>query len=134
VPALTQPDAPRWRLIAILLLAGIALRILHADEFGSDVLAVTRSAIRYVSMGENPYGHGYLDSRPPGAPFAYGPLALLWYAAMPRDFAGTLFTGWWATVAYWAAVLPIAAWHVDAWHREVIVAAEPVRRELPDAR
>ena len=29
--------------------------------------------------GGNPYGHGFVESVPPGAPFAYGPLALLWY-------------------------------------------------------
>ena len=29
--------------------------------------------------GGNPYGHGFAESVPPGAPFAYGPLALLWY-------------------------------------------------------
>jgi hypothetical protein len=29
--------------------------------------------------GGNPYGHGYEASFPPGAPFAYGPLALFWY-------------------------------------------------------
>jgi hypothetical protein len=35
--------------------------------------------------GGNPYGHGYPESRPPGAPFAYGPLALLWYLPSRTD-------------------------------------------------
>ena len=72
LPVITEPDLTRRRLVVVLLFAGIALRLLHGREIGSDVLSVTRSAIDYVVMGENPYGHGYLTSKPPGAPFAYG--------------------------------------------------------------
>jgi hypothetical protein len=85
LPAVAPLEVPRWRLIGLLLVAGVALRLLHGNEPGSDVLAVTQSAISYATHGENPYGHGYLTSRPPGAPFAYGPLALLWYAVTPRN-------------------------------------------------
>ena len=45
----------------------------------SDVLTVTEAAVREVLAGGNPYGHGFEESFPPGAPFAYGPLPLLWY-------------------------------------------------------
>ena len=44
------------------------------------MLDVTGAAIRHMLEGQNPYGIGYTVSRPPGAPYAYGPLALLWYA------------------------------------------------------
>ena len=40
---------------------------------------VTQAAIRTMLDGSNPYGVGIRQSIPPGAPFAYGPLALLWY-------------------------------------------------------
>ena len=39
--------------------------------------------------GANPYGIGYAQSVPPGAPFAYGPVALLWYLPAATD-AGRL--------------------------------------------
>lgn len=81
---IANSDLLRRCLIAALLLVGVALRILHDGEMGSDVLVVTQSAIDDVIRGENPYGHGYPTSRPPGAPFAYGPLALVWYAITPR--------------------------------------------------
>jgi hypothetical protein len=72
----------RWRLsaaaIVVLVLIGVALRVAPATGY-SDVLTVTEAAIREMLGGGNPYGHGYEVSVPPGAPFAYGPLALLWY-------------------------------------------------------
>ena len=66
--------------IAVLLVIGVALRGAVMQHSGSDVLDVTGAAIRQVLAGGNPYGVGYEVSRPPGAPFPYGPLALLWYA------------------------------------------------------
>ena len=79
-------ELPSRRLIVVLLLAaGIALRLLHGDERGSDVIATTHAAIDLALACDNPYGHGYAISRPPGAPFAYGPLALVWYALMPQN-------------------------------------------------
>ena len=57
------------------------------EQVGSDVLDVTAAAIDRVVAGLNPYGVGYEESRPPGAPYPYGPLALLWYmpvAHLPR--------------------------------------------------
>ena len=43
------------------------------------MLVVSEAATREMLAGGNPYGQGYSESLPPGAPFAYGPLALLWY-------------------------------------------------------
>ncbi|HEY7599898.1 MAG TPA: hypothetical protein VH741_08225 [Candidatus Limnocylindrales bacterium] len=64
--------------VIALLAAGYDLRLDFARA-GSDVLAVTRAAIDVMLAGGNPYGVGYPVSTPPGAPFPYGPLALLWY-------------------------------------------------------
>lgn len=78
----------RWRLsggaIVVLLLVGIALRSVPSSGF-SDVLTVTEAAAREMLAGGNPYGHGFEASIPPGAPFAYGPLALLWYLPSLAD-------------------------------------------------
>lgn len=72
----------RWRLgplvILVLLVVGVALRLAPATGF-SDVLVVSQAASRELLAGGSPYGHGFVESVPPGAPFAYGPLALLWY-------------------------------------------------------
>jgi hypothetical protein len=82
VVAITLAISLRWRVagsaVVVLLLVGMALRMAPASGF-SDVLVVTEAAIREMLAGGNPYGHGYAESLPPGAPFAYGPLALLWY-------------------------------------------------------
>ena len=73
----------RWHIeaaaIAVLVLVGLVLRLGTIDRVESDVLDVTTAAIHRVLTGGNPYGVGYEASRPPGAPFPYGPLALLWY-------------------------------------------------------
>jgi hypothetical protein len=82
VVAITLAISLRWRVagaaVVVLLVVGVALRMAPASGF-SDVLVVTEAAIREMLAGGNPYGHGYAESVPPGAPFAYGPLALLWY-------------------------------------------------------
>ena len=39
----------------------------------------SQAAVRWSSAGGNPYGIGYPESFPPGAPYAYGPIALAWY-------------------------------------------------------
>jgi hypothetical protein len=67
-----------WPTVIVLAAIGIALRLQPPTGF-SDVLVVTEAAIREVLAGGNPYGHGFEASVPPGAPYAYGPLALLWY-------------------------------------------------------
>ena len=81
--------ATQWRVaplaIAVLLVVGVGLRTAIETHFGSDVIDVVASAIRHVELGENPYGVGYTASRPEGAPYAYGPLALLWYGPLQND-------------------------------------------------
>jgi hypothetical protein len=82
VVAVTLAISLRWRVaggaIVVLLIVGLALRAVPSSGY-SDVLTVTEAATREMLAGGNPYGHGYEASFPPGAPFAYGPLALLWY-------------------------------------------------------
>jgi hypothetical protein len=72
--------------VVLLFLVGAQMRFAFIGVGFSDVLSVTDLAITEALAGGNPYGHGYPNSTPPGAPFAYGPLALLWYlpAADPR--------------------------------------------------
>lgn len=73
--------------LLILLIGALATRYAIRSRVGSDVLDVTTAAIDRVLDGLNPYGVGYEQSRPPGSPFPYGPLAILWYvpvAQLPR--------------------------------------------------
>jgi hypothetical protein len=65
--------------LVLLVVGGICVRLAIIDKVGSDVLTVTEAAIRRMLAAENPYGIGYNESSPPGAPFPYGPIALLWY-------------------------------------------------------
>jgi hypothetical protein len=69
---------------------------------GSDVMDVTAAAIGQVLSGGNPYGIGYAASRPAGAPFPYGPLALLWYAPVRAD-------GWMLELVVSCVVLTLLA-------------------------
>jgi hypothetical protein len=59
-------------------IGGVWLRLLSIGPIEtSDQLTVSRAALNLVLAGGNPYGHGYAESVPPGAPFPYGPLGLL---------------------------------------------------------
>jgi hypothetical protein len=82
VVAATLAASLRWRIggvaVVVLLAVGVALRLSPATG-SSDVLLTTEAAIREMLAGGSPYGHGFAESIPPGAPFAYGPVALLWY-------------------------------------------------------
>ena len=62
-----------------LVVGGVWLRVVFAS-FGqaSDQIVVGQAAAELVLAGGNPYGHGYEQTTPPGSPFPYGPLALLW--------------------------------------------------------
>jgi len=74
-----------WAGILILLAVGIALRLGVPDHQASDVLDVTGFALRQAFIGVNPWGHGFDNSRPPGAPLPYGPLGIFWYSPAPDD-------------------------------------------------
>lgn len=65
---------------------GVDLRFESIGSGFSDVGVVVRAGIDLAVSGGNPYGVGYAVSSPPGAPFAYGPLALLWYLAVAEPW------------------------------------------------
>lgn len=81
--ALTLVAAARWQLrwlpVVVLVGCAIALRLAMFGTEASDVSDVTSVAIQTMLHGGDPYGVGYLVSRPAGAAFPYGPIALLWY-------------------------------------------------------
>lgn len=83
VIALTLVAAARWQLhwlpVVVLVACGVQLRLAALGPPASDVSAVTSGAIQVLMSGGDPYGLGYLVSRPAGAAFPYGPVALLWY-------------------------------------------------------
>jgi len=73
------------RTVAALLFAGVAVRMATIPGGTSDVLAVTAAADARLLSGLDPWGVGYAASWPPGAPFPYGPVALLWYLPFGPD-------------------------------------------------
>lgn len=75
----------RWLPVVVLVGCGITLRAAMLHIGPSDVADVTRIAMMTVQFGGDPYGIGYPASRPPGAAFPYGPLALLWYLPSVQD-------------------------------------------------
>lgn len=86
---LTLVAATRWQLrwlpVVVLILCGIALRLSVFGRESSDVADVTSNAIRMMVAGFDPYGIPYMVSRPAGAAFPYGPVALLWYLPFRFD-------------------------------------------------
>jgi hypothetical protein len=86
---LTLLAATRWKLrwvpVIVLVICAIALRLAMFGTHSSDVSDVTRAAINFAYGGGNPYGFGYFESRPMGAPFPYGPIDLYWYTPFVFD-------------------------------------------------
>lgn len=100
------------RLAALMLvLGGLILRLAVAHFWQADPIAVTVAAGQAALNGFNPYGHGFGASVPPGAPFPYGPLALLWdlpgqvveFAASVATMILFVWTGSWVTLGFYAA-------------------------------
>lgn len=75
----------RWVPVLVVIVCGLALRWSISNYEASDVSDVTQMAIMTMREGGNPYGIGYVVSRPPGAPFPYGPVDLLWYLPFQAD-------------------------------------------------
>ncbi len=70
-----------WLWLVVVAAAAVWLRATLADTHpASDVLPVTVAAIERLLAGASPYGVAYSVSDPPGAPFPFGPVALVWYA------------------------------------------------------
>lgn len=80
--------------------ASVWIRLLYLGAPETcDQMIVSRAALGVVMAGGNPYGFGYAESVPPGAPFPYGPLGLV----------TPLFGQAGETIAF-AAVALILAW------------------------
>ncbi|MEZ4596988.1 MAG: hypothetical protein R3C32_09220 [Chloroflexota bacterium] len=62
----------------VLAAAAVWIRLLYLGAPETcDQMMVSRAALSVALGGGNPYGFGYAESVPPGAPFPYGPLGLL---------------------------------------------------------
>jgi hypothetical protein len=73
----------QWEPVALLAAAAATMRFGFLFEGFSDQITVAQAAGARALGGLNPYGVGYAESSPPGAPFPYGPLALLWWQPGP---------------------------------------------------
>jgi hypothetical protein len=97
----------RWPALGIIG-GAIVLRLGFADACCTDQIAVSHAAWERVSSGMGgPYGVGYAESDPPGAPFPYGPLGLVWWLAGPVvEFAAAV--GIMAVLASQRALITLA--------------------------
>jgi hypothetical protein len=92
--------AARWP-VAAMITAGIVLRVSFLTVCCTDQIAVSHAAWDRVADGlGGPYGLGYAATDPPGGPFPYGPLGLIWW--LPGPVVELIAA---------AAVLAILAWH-----------------------
>jgi hypothetical protein len=78
--------------VGLLILCASAVMRLGFPGIGyGDQIAVSHSALERVLAGGSPYGVGYPSTTPPGAPFPYGPLALVWWLPGPAtEFAAAI--------------------------------------------
>jgi hypothetical protein len=104
----------------MMICGGLWLRITLVAA-GSDQIAVGQAAATLAAVGGNPYGHGYAVSVPPGAPFPYGPLMLLWaplgilgeIVAAAGTMVVIAWTRSWITLATYSALLIVVALSVS---------------------
>jgi hypothetical protein len=102
------------RMAVTLIAGGIVLRLTFLGLLDADGLAISQGALQAVLGGGNPYGHGYEVSIPPGAPFVYGPLALL-----------TSVPGPWVELAAGIGTMALMAW-LRSWIALAVYAAAPL--------
>jgi hypothetical protein len=74
----------RPQLAALFLGAGsMLLRLAYAGIGATDQIAVSQAAAARVFAGLSPYGIGYAATNPPGAPYPYGPIGVVWWSPGP---------------------------------------------------
>lgn len=88
--------------------ASIVMRLGFIGVGYADQIQVSQSAFERVLAEGNPYGVGYASTMPPGSPFPYGPLGLIWWLPGPivEGFAAVAlmvllaWRGAWLTLAF----------------------------------
>jgi hypothetical protein len=94
--------------------ASVALRVGFMMGFPqADEIIVSQAAWERVLNGGNPYGIGYPGTIPPGAPFPYGPLGLVWWLPGPTvEFVAVVATMLVLVhLRAWLTLAVIAGWH-----------------------
>ena len=77
----------------LVMLGGLVLRLAYVGASETDQVAVAQAAARTAFAGGNPYGHGYAETIPPGAPYPYGPLGLVvWLPGIWVELAASIAT------------------------------------------
>lgn len=66
-----------------IVMGSVILRLAYVGIGFTDQIAVSQAAATRAFGGLSPYGVGYAETVPPGAPFPYGPLALVWWLPGP---------------------------------------------------
>ncbi len=95
--------------------ASVALRVGFIEGPPADQIIVSQAAWERVLHGGNPYGIGYAETIPPGAPFPYGPLGLVWWLPGPAvEFVAAMTT---MLVLFrlraWLTLAVVAGWHPE---------------------
>lgn len=96
----------------LILVASVVMRVGFVGIGYADQITVSQSAWDRVLGGGNPYGVGYASSYPPGAPFPYGPLGLIWWLPGPV-IEGAAAIGLMVLLAWqraWLTLAVIAGW------------------------
>lgn len=68
---------------AAVVVGSVILRLAYVGIGFTDQIAVSQAGAARAFSGLSPYGVGYAETVPPGAPFPYGPLALIWWLPGP---------------------------------------------------
>jgi hypothetical protein len=113
-----------WIVIAYCIAGGFLLRWVDIGHVGeSDVLRATTEWLQTLLAGQDPYGHYYTTTRPPGSPVPYPPLAHLIHLPgyLIAGFDGVRFTQT-ALAIVGACVFAVLAWRV-AWTPGVVAVA-----------
>ena len=83
IPVALAWRAEPWKAATAIASGSMFLRLAYVGTATDDQILVTQAALTRVIHGLSPYGVGYAESIPSGAPFPYGPLALPWWALGP---------------------------------------------------